>query len=349
MNIKIQSYFSKAGNHNPFVFNLILWLISFTILIYSFSEGKSLKKIDYIYTGCFLTTIILPVSINLYVLIPRFLKHEKYILYCTLFILNLIAFTQLNMLFFNHLIDFIFPEHYFISYHSNTKLITIFSVFLIGSTLVKLSEDWFYFNKNENRELKLKNQQIQTQLISLRSQINPHFLFNSLNVIYSLSLEKKETTKDAIVQLSNILRYIIYDSNTTTISLKDEISLLKNYIEFQKFRQHETSNVTFNKNINNQNYQIYPMLLLPLIENSFKHGIKGDINHTFIHIDIQQQQNSLIVYIENNYARDSFENRAHSGLGLKNIQQNLDLVYPKQHDLIIDKTDTTFSVTLKLF
>jgi len=253
------------------------------------------------------------------------------------------------MLFFNHLIDFIFPEHYFISYHSNTKLITIFSVFLIGSTLVKLSEDWFYFNKNENRELKLKNQQIQTQLISLRSQINPHFLFNSLNVIYSLSLEKKETTKDAIVQLSDILRYIIYDSNTTTISLKDEISLLKNYIEFQKFRQHETSNVTFNKNINNQNYQIYPMLLLPLIENSFKHGIKGDINHTFIHIDIQQQQNSLIVYIENNYARDSFENRAHSGLGLKNIQQNLDLVYPKQHDLIIDKTDTTFSVTLKLF
>ena len=222
-------------------------------------------------------------------------------------------------------------------------------MFLIGTTLIKLSEDWFYFNKNENRELKVRNQQIQTQLSSLRAQINPHFLFNSLNVIYAVAVEKKDETKDAIVQLSDILRYIIYDSSTKKVSLKEEITLLKNYIEFQKFRQHDSKNITFNKDVDDENYTIYPMLLLPLVENSFKHGIKGDIDNTFININMKQSNDGFLFYIENNYSKNAIKDKnEYSGLGLENIKQNLEIVYPKMHELKISKTEDKFTVTLKL-
>ena len=342
-------YSFKMNFRNTLVFNLVLWTCSFVMFLFVFTENGHPKTIDYIYTGSFLSTIIVPVLINFYILIPFLLKREQYLLYILAFVLNILVFTQLNIWFFEHLIDFVFPEYYFISYHSNITLLTIFSVFLIVTTLIKLSIDWFYFNSHENRELKMRNQLIQAQLSSLRSQINPHFLFNSLNVIYALAIENKAETKDAIVQLSDILRYVIYDANTERVALKDEVTLLKNYIEFQQFRHQQTKNVTFNCAIDADDYQIYPMLLLPLVENSFKYGIKGDIDNTFIRMDLILKNGNFSFDIENNYSEGQPDDNDYSGLGLENIEKNLDIVYPKSHEFNIFKTGDTFRVTLKLF
>jgi len=340
----------KGNNHNALIFNGILWCCSFILLLFIFSEDSNPKKIDFIYTSSFLATIIIPVLFNLYILIPFFLKRERYLLFVMLFIITIIVFTQINIWFFSYIIDYIFPDYYFISYHSNTKLITIFSIFLVSTTLIKLSEDWFYFNRTENQQLKAENQYIQNQLSSLRSQINPHFLFNSLNVIYALALENKKETTKAIVQLSDILRYVIYDSNTERVSLKNEIILLNNYIEFQKFRHRVSDKIKFTCEISDENYQIYPMLLLPLIENSFKHGIKGDIENTFINLNITLNNNEFIFFIENNYTENLLNTtKEYSGLGIENIQKNLKIVYPNQHILKITKNDTKFMVSLKLF
>lgn len=340
----------NGNNHNPFLFNGVLWMCSFAILLFVFSENSSPKKIDYIYTSSFLVTIIIPVLLNLYIFIPYLLKRERYFLFLIAFISTIIVFTQLNIWFFSYIIDYIFPDYYFISYHSSTKLITLFSIFLIGTTFIKLSEDWIYFNRQENKKLKFENQQIQTQLSALRSQINPHFLFNSLNVIFALALEKKEETTKAIVQLSDILRYVIYDSNTERVSLKNEIILLNNYIEFQKFRHQVADKIKFTHNIINDNYLIYPMLLLPLIENSFKHGIKGDIENTFINLNITQDNYEFHFYIENNFDKNLVTlDKENSGLGIENIQKNLQIVYPGSHLFEITKTETTFMVSLKLF
>jgi len=341
-----------TGNHtfrNTMVFNLVLWICSFVLFLVIFTEDGQPKTIDLIYTGSFLSTLIVPVLVNFYILIPLLLKKEKHLVYVLAFVLNVILFAQLNIWFFEYFIDFVFPDYYFISYHSNITLVTIFGVFLIVTTLIKLSVDWFYLNSNENRELKIRNQQIQTQLSALRSQINPHFLFNSLNVIYALAIENKTETKDAIVQLSDILRYVIYDSNTELVALKDEVTLLRNYIEFQKFRQLQTDNIAFNATIDNENYQIYPMLLLPLIENSFKYGIKGDINHTFIQINLKQKDHEFTFDIVNNFSEIHLETNGPSGVGLENIRKNLDLVYPKRHQFKITKTKDTFRVTLTLY
>ena len=346
-NFEIRS--SKMTFRSTVVFNLVLWICSFAMFLVVFTEKSQPHTIDFIYTGSFLATIIIPVLINFYLLIPYLLKKEKYVMYVITFVLNILVFTQLNIWFFDHFIDFVFPEYYFISYHSNITLLTIFSVFLIVTTLIKLSIDWFYFNSNENRELKIRNQEIQTQLSTLRSQINPHFLFNSLNVVYALAIENKTQTKDAIVQLSDILRYVIYDSNTERVSLKDEVTLLKNYIEFQQFRHQQTENINFNCSIEDENYSVYPMLLLPLVENSFKYGIKGDIHHTFIHINLTQIGNAFSFEIENNYSESQMETNGHSGVGLENIRKNLAIVYPKNHEFKVDKTKEAFKVTLKLF
>ncbi|VAV83314.1 hypothetical protein MNBD_BACTEROID02-686, partial [hydrothermal vent metagenome] len=190
--LNLNPYLKKLNNHSPLLFNSVLWLFSFAILLFIFSKGKAPIKIDYIYTFGFLISIAIPVIINLYILIPYLLKRERYLLFVIAFLINLLLFTQLNTWFFEPILDALFPDYFFISYHSNTKIIVVFSIFLIATTLIKLSEDWFHFNSNENRNLKLQNEQIQLQLSSLRSQINPHFLFNSLNVIYALTIEKKE-------------------------------------------------------------------------------------------------------------------------------------------------------------
>ncbi|MEP1488076.1 MAG: sensor histidine kinase [Algibacter sp.] len=346
--INVHSYFLKANNHNPWIFNGILWFISFIVLLFSFTKKVPLK-IDYIYTSCFLVTVIIPCLINLYILIPKLLKHEKYNIYIVCFLINLLFFSQLNILFFDYIIDFLFPEFYFISYHSRTSLIIIFSIFIIATTLIKLSENWFYFNKNENRNLKLKNQQIENQLSTLKSQINPHFLFNSLNVIYALAIESKNETKDAIIQLSDILRYVIYDSNTKYVLLKDELLLIHNYINFQKLRQYKSTEITFKETIQNTNYKIHPMLLLPLVENSYKHGIENNLKNSFLNINILQNNGVFEFKIENSYQEYSNqEENEHSGLGLANIKENLDIIYPNKHELNITKTENTFSVSLKL-
>ena len=174
---KLVTQFKNITFRNIMLFNLILWTVSFLLFLIVFTEDGKPKTIDYIYTASFLVTIIIPVTINFYVFIPLLLKKEKYLLYILAFVINVIVSTQINIWFFEYFIDYLFTQYYFISYHSNITLLTIFAVFLSISTLLKLSVDWFYINSNEKRNLKKQNQQIQTQLTLLRSQINPHFLF----------------------------------------------------------------------------------------------------------------------------------------------------------------------------
>lgn len=340
----------SVSRHRPLIFNGILWAVSFIILLLAFSRGVAPDKIDLIYTGSFLVTLIWPSLLNFYVLMPGLLKRERYVLYVAALTATILVATQFNIWYFNYLIDFLFPDYYFISYHSRTVLLIIFAAFLVGTTLVRLAEDWIYFNQNQNRELKRRNEQIQLQLTSLRSQINPHFLFNSLNVIYALALDRKETATEAIVQLSDVLRYIIYDSNGEQVPLKEEVALLKNYISFQKFRNREAENVQFEIQVKDEDYPLYPMLLLPLVENGFKHGTRDPDADFFIRIGLMQEDSTLAFTIENRCAGSHANGSApYSGVGLANVRKNLEIVYPNAHAFEVLNQGESFKVVLKLF
>ncbi|MDP5228756.1 MAG: sensor histidine kinase [Cellulophaga sp.] len=333
----------------PFIFNLALWVLAYGILIFIFTKGEIPIKIDFIYTLGFTLTLMFPVVLNMYVLVPNYLVQEKFFKYFFFFIINIVFFVLINYWVLLPILDLIFIDYFFISYVSKFSIIAIFFIFLILTTLIKLSKNWYYFNKTENQLLLKHNEHIKMQLSSLRSQINPHFLFNSLNVIYALAIEKKDETKDAILQLSDILRYLIYDTRNEKISLKDEISLLKNYIAFFKFRASNSENIEFYVSIDDENYSIYPMLLLPLIENSYKHSRTDDITNEFIKIQLIQKDKLLSFSIKNNIAKNAEKtNSEYSGVGLENIRLNLDLVYPKKHLLTVMETKEIFEVKLTL-
>lgn len=347
--LNLNSLLNKTDYHRPLLFNSVLWFLAFVVLLFIFSKGTIPIAVDYIYTIIFLISLAIPVSINFYVLIPKFLKKEKYVIYIFLFILNLIVFASLSCWLLQPILDLLFPNYFFISYLSKSNVFLVFAIFFIATTLLKLAEDWFYYNTNENKILKLKNQQIETQLSALRAQINPHFLFNSLNVIYALALEKKEGVTNAIVQLSDILRYVIYDSDTERVSLKEEISLLKNYIAFQNHRVDTPTPTEFNILVQNEQYKIYPMLLLPLLENSYKHGIIAGETMTPIKIELQQSgsQFKFTITNANLNTKNQLKNR-HSGVGIENLRKNLNLVYPHQHQFKVDETKDIFKITLNI-
>jgi sensor histidine kinase YesM len=342
------SLIRKTKSHNIWVFNTLLWGCSFAILLFLFSGSASPSKIDYIYTTSFIFTLIIPVCINVYWLLPSFLKKGKHLLFYALIITNLIVFSQLNTWFFNSLVNLFFSDYFFISYHNTIEIYFIFFVFFLLTILIKLAEEWSYLNRLEKETLKIEKQQIENQLSTLKAQINPHFLFNSLNVLYALAIDNKTEITNAILQLSDILRYVIYNEKTQTISLDKEINLIENYINFEKNRHVNNSKISFSHQVDNH-LEIYPMLLLPLLENSFKHGLKSGVKNPYIDVHLSTNNKKLKLIISNNF-KELTNNvfKESNGIGLQNIKENLAIIYPEKHHFTIENKDNIFTIHLTI-
>ncbi|PVX50722.1 histidine kinase [Balneicella halophila] len=333
----------KTDRHQPWLFNGIVWCLSFVVLLFAFTkDAESIGDIDYIYTLFFVLTLVPPVLLNLYVLMPLLLKRGKYVWFVLAFLLNIVVFAKCNEWFFSSLIDKILPNYFFISYHSEIDLLVIFAVFLSIVTLLKLAEEGFYLQKRENQILEMEKEKAQMELALVRSQLNPHFLFNALNLVYGLSLENNQKATEAIVQLSDILRYVVYDANTAKVSLQKEILLLENYLAFQQKRTF-VEDVDFNIKVDNEEEQICPMLLLPLLENAFKYGAKSQSD--FIHINLRGREGILNFIIRNSYEK---KEKSGGGLGLKMLEETLHLVYPEKHHLVVEDTGVIFEVKLNI-
>jgi LytS/YehU family sensor histidine kinase len=192
----------------------------------------------------------------------------------------------------------------------------------------------------------IEKEKATAELQALMSQVNPHFLFNSLTVLYGLSLKKSEDTSDAIVKLSDILRYVIYESAKGKVNLSSEIELINNYICLQRYRVTDQVKIEFDNQVLDPKIEIEPMLLLPLLENSFKHGVKGDIGRTFIEMKLLATPTEVQFRITNNKTTAPSAEQPWGGIGLKNIRERLRLVYPGKHTFTIHETDAIFSVDL---
>jgi len=212
-----------------------------------------------------------------------------------------------------------------------------------------LSKGWFELYETKQLLEKLKSEKLQTELSALKGQINPHFLFNSLNSIYSLSIENEPLTSKFILKLSNVLRYMIYEANDEKVPLKKEINYLESYVELQRLRVDEEAEIRVEIKGDLNDQQIAPLLLIPLIENGFKHGIKGDTENAFIHIFMDLKGWDFHFNVENNKGYvDEIENDQFKGIGLQNVQRRLELLYPKKHEMKIRETNSTFEVDLKI-
>ena len=200
--------------------------------------------------------------------------------------------------------------------------------------------------RNIKSIIRLKNEKAKTELLHLKSQVNPHFFFNMLNNLYGLVGKDAKKAQELILKLSDMMRYSIYDGEKDTVLLSEEITYLENYIELHKMRYHKAIDIQFNIETNDTDYEIMPLLFIILLENAFKHGVENLREHAYVHINLVARNNELNFEIENNF--DETQDNPETGIGLKNLKRRLELVYPKNHTLTISKTDTIYNATLNI-
>lgn len=341
--------FNKNQSINRIFLHILFWLFSYFIFSQIFKISDEVTQIDYIFSGLFHVSLLFGVYINIMFLIPKLFSKKKYLIYFIALVVIILLSIILNLITFDWLTDIVFPDYYFVSHFDFLEIGTFMVIYILITTLLKLSQSWFELQEVNKRITRIEKENIKSELNALKAQINPHFLFNSLNVIYSQAIKKSNKTPNAIIQLSDILRYVIYDSTKDKVSIETEIKLIEDYIELQKFRIDTTSNIKFEHKVQNENCKITPMLLLPLVENSFKHGIKGELDHTFVNIKLEANINNILFEIENNKGiGETVESEGNSGIGIANIRQRLTLLYPNKNKFDIEETTTIFKVNMIL-
>jgi len=223
---------------------------------------------------------------------------------------------------------------------------------LLSSTAILfISTTYWLINRERRRkqhELSLLNENLQSEMKFLKLQINPHFLFNALNNIYSLMHTQSENAREMILKLSEMLRYVIYDSNEKKVPLVKEINYIINYIDFQKLKFEDEINLTLDFQNVDGSLSVEPMLFIPFIENSFKHSKIEDIKSSWIHLKIQTQGNKVFFTLKNSIPQAEYSKDTTGGIGIRNVKKRLELLYPGRYVLNIENTDSEFSVYMEI-
>lgn len=208
---------------------------------------------------------------------------------------------------------------------------TKYSILLLSTaTVVSIS---YLIDERKKLDQEFKDEQILNRLKYLRAQINPHFLFNSLNCIYTLTMIQDEKAPDSVLKLSEMLRYVIDDCGSDQVLLQKEVKYISNYIDFQRIRMEREPNLTFDCHITDPNYMIPPMILQPMIENCFKHSRIIDDPKAWIHITLRQDATGLLFTAENSIPQGhvfSTKDNERTGIGLENVSQRLEMLFGSQ-------------------
>lgn len=304
---------------------------------------------DYIYLkDIFITTLLnIFVFYTIYFVIPNFLKFKRkwYVFPFVILLAALLSSVRLpvEIAYWKYIVKMPASElqFQFEWLWATLKITVIISIYAM---LIRFSIDWFESQKYKDELIKERQA---GEIALLRSQINPHFLFNTLNNIYSLVYNKSDEAPEAVMKLSSIMRYMLYDSNTDFVPLFKEVEYLNSFIELQQLRIPQKGFVELKVLGSMDNRIIAPMLLIPFVENAFKHGDKT--HEPGISIQLTLEANRLIFKVEN-YLRlvNQPTNEESGGFGLENIRRRLGLLYPEKHELIIKVTEEKYIVELSI-
>src|SRR5678810_135352 len=263
------------------------WVLSFFVFLYIFKTGAKPEKVDYVYSLLFQLTLLPAVYINIELLLPRLGNRKRNLLSLLSLIVIIIFFAWVNYNFFDNWSAKVFPDYFFISYFTFPEVFLIFIVYIIITMLLKLSKSWFLVSRLQKELLEKEKQKAEMELKALKAQVNPHFFFNTLNSIYSMALDKDERLPGTVLQLSDLMRYFLYESKDNFVPLEKELAVADNYIALQKIRSGEQLSIEINKQGEVNGQKIAPLLLITFLENAFKHGAKGSSGNTFIKLDIK--------------------------------------------------------------
>jgi len=342
----------KKYDRFKIVGQILFWILSILFAITAFyvaSEHKLSFNGD-IFLKALIPNIgfALAVYLNLYVLIPKFLKNKNYIFY-TFWLILVLSFSSVlvQFVFITVLKTKSFTEQFASMFSS--QFFT--AAFYVGATsLFKFVKDWLQLQEMKLKFSQIEREKLEAELNTLKSQLNPHFLFNCLNNIYSLALTNSPQTPEIILKLSDLMRHVLYESRENFISVKRELEFMANFIELQKIRLNHKIDIQYTIAGDIPDKLVIPLIFEPFIDNAFKHGIKNPAPAPYIHVSATFIGDIMRFMIENNYQHQSGNiTTKSSGIGLRNIKKRLEFLYTKnEYKLEVNKTENTFTVKLEV-
>ncbi|MBK9553160.1 MAG: histidine kinase [Saprospiraceae bacterium] len=341
--------------------NVIFWLFTLWVVLNS-NNQKDFAPIYFLFLSITTSLMLALTYINNLLIVPKLLQKRKYIIYTGAFLLHVSLISLSYVLVLKWGLNYIPVEHIqdvsFISGNISDKwtfdvIISEMSTYFFGFImwLVIFTMAWYtrdYENKEKEIEI-VKQKQTELELNFLKSQLNPHFLFNTLNNLYALALKQSEHTPESILKLSSLLRYLLYDTKTAYNDFEKEKELMLAYIDLELLRIEDPSDLHFNIETDKP-CSIPPLLWLPVIENAFKYGTRYIADRYFISFEFTISQNILTIISKNKYnptTAVSSENVS-GGIGLMNLQKRLTLLYPEKHVVKINNEAEYFTIDIKI-
>lgn len=320
--------------------HILFWVVWYFFYIITFSKNF-LDVTEFKQNLALLPVRMAATYLLLYWLLPKFLFGKRYLLFASLVVVHGILYG----LFINLVLQYGF------GYYDAGAGALIRSVVLnyqIPATAVAvyLFKRWY---RIQQYNLSLEKEKLEAELKFLKSQIHPHFLFNTLNNLYALTLKKSDKAPEVVIQLSHLLEYTLYSGRESHVELQEELKQLKDYIELEKLRYGKRLTITLDLSSHVDGLRIAPLMLLPFVENSFKHGASSDIESPYIDIRVEVRDAVLDFRVRNSYYSKADKSAEYKeGIGLKNVKRRLELLYPGKHMLDIKTGTDMFEVMLNL-
>lgn len=353
--MKGNKYFKSEVAFFAFVTFLIPVLSDLEYAFYehpdSFNDGSyPASIIRRIVWGCFR---IVPYYLFYKLAIEKLLIPKKYLLFILWFVL-FVSFLDIYTIFMHKCISLMYflPDE--LSNESKVVVNKPYSFhfnlnYMLKEMVVMCGLAYFiHYKEQQEKMTSLKAMQLQSELNNLKHQLQPHFFFNTLNNIYSLALYKSENTAPMVARLSEMMRYVLYETKNDQVSLEKEVAFLQNYISVQAVRYDNRFVIHFDTQGIHSSALIEPLLLLPYIENTFKHGLEGEVDDGFINIVICLSENELTLRTMNKKSGNAVKTAGTSGIGMENTRKRLALLYPGRHTITIEDQELIYKLTLTI-
>ncbi|WEK20887.1 MAG: histidine kinase [Candidatus Pedobacter colombiensis] len=343
--------------NNRILTHILFWIAY--ILIYTGVHAEGEKGLFYylLIELQGLPAAMLVAYINLYILFPRYFKTKKYGTYALTATLLLFTASLLHRILIEKYIEptfyptTTFREPIFVWYMLLKGMLWILSPVLMFTLVVKIYQQWF---QQEQQHQEILKEKLSAELSFLKAQVHPHFLFNTLNNLYALTLESSPAAPKVVLKLSELMSYMLYDSQSSYTSLEKEFKHIQNYIELEQLRYGNRLEVSLNISGDVSAIRLPPFLLIPFIENAFKHGVSDQTDQVWVTVDLKYKSGLLTLKVENSCTNQPEQRETineadyKKGIGLQNVKRRLELIYPGQHELLIHKETERFTVDLRI-
>ncbi|WP_343912561.1 sensor histidine kinase [Aquimarina litoralis] len=328
--------------------HLIYWLGFYFSLVLIWSSTNHNYQIHFLVQAALLPARLILVYGTLYILIPKFYLKKNLFVFGISYVIWLFLVTIfVQRPVWNISRPYLFPDWKEYDMFNFLEIMGNFFDINRAAIIPLIFVFVRFYHKEQKRTLTLEREQFKSELTQLRNQIHPHFLFNTLNNLYSLIIKKSDAAEDALIRLSGLMRYMLYEANVPKVTLSKEIEYLRNYIDLEKLRLNSTNTIHFTSSMNKDN-EIAPFILMPFVENAFKHGISND-KKSSIEISIKADNEILMMDVYNTKKINANkDNGVKTGVGMINVKKRLELLYRDNYELLKEETDTYYKVILKL-